>query len=218
MTILNMDFSQFVVSRPLDQVWERSPSDGVSRVHFEREFLESGRTTSIVSFQPGSSFSRHVHTKGEEIWVLEGVFSDEFGDYPAGTYLRSPAGTAHRPFTKKGCKLFVKLDYFADEDVQKVVLRPEDQCFQQGIGGLRVMGLHSFGHESTALVYWPENEKFQLHRHWGGEEIFVIKGRFIDEHGEYPAGTWLRSPHLSEHNPYVEEETLILVKVGHLPE
>ena len=50
----------------------------------------------------------------------------------------------------------------------------------------------------------------------GGEEIVVISGNFIDEHGEYPAGTWLRSPHMSKHFPRVEEETLIYVKVGYL--
>jgi anti-sigma factor ChrR (cupin superfamily) len=59
---------------------------------------------------------------------------------------------------------------------------------------------------------------FQPHTHWGGEEIVVLKGRFIDEYGEYPAGSWLRSPHMSKHFPRVEEETLILVKVGHLPD
>ena len=61
------------------------------------------------------------------------------------------------------------------------------------------------------------NEVFHPHVHWGGEEILVIEGRFIDENGEYPAGSWIRSPHLSEHLPRVEEKTLILVKVGHLP-
>ncbi len=78
------------------------------------------------------------------------------------------------------------------------------------------MPLHSYKGESTALVKWPKGERFQLHRHFGGEEVFVIKGEFIDEYGRYPKGTWIRSPHLSEHNPYVEEETIILVKVGHL--
>jgi len=38
------------------------------------------------------------------------------------------------------------------------------------------------------------------------------------EYGQYPEGSWIRSPHLSEHFPRVEEETLILVKVGHLPQ
>ena len=64
---------------------------------------------------------------------------------------------------------------------------------------------------------WPAGEVFKPHRHFGGEEILVLSGEFIDEHGRYPAGTWLRSPHLSQHTPYVEQETIIYVKTGHLP-
>jgi anti-sigma factor ChrR (cupin superfamily) len=213
---LNMDFTQSVVSRPRDQQWVNSPAEGVSRLHLEREAEESGHTTSIVEFAPGSSFSRHTHTIREEVYVLEGVFSDEFGDYPAGTYFRNPPRSKHSPFSKDGCKLFVKLDQFQTGDDQQVIIRPEDQQWRNGIGNLKVLSLHEFGTESTALVHWPANEHFQPHKHYGGEEILVLSGTFKDEHGDYPAGSWLRSPHLSEHNPYVTEETLILVKIGHL--
>lgn len=96
------------------------------------------------------------------------------------------------------------------------MIRPEDRQWVDGIGGLKVFPLHSFNTESTALVAWPKNEVFQPHTHMGGEEIVVISGKFIDEHGDYPAGTWLRSPHMSKHFPRVGEETLIYVKVGHL--
>lgn len=66
-------------------------------------------------------------------------------------------------------------------------------------------------------MYWPKGEKFHRHVHPGGEKIYVISGEFIDEHGRYPAGTWIRSSHMSMLTPYVEEETLLWVKVGHLP-
>ena len=79
------------------------------------------------------------------------------------------------------------------------------------------MSLHQFETESVALVHWPRGERFHRHVHMGGEEIYVISGEFIDEHGRYPAGTWIRSPHMSVHTPHVEEETLLWVKVGHLP-
>ena len=88
--------------------------------------------------------------------------------------------------------------------------------WQAGIGGLEVISLHDFEEQHTALVKWPANEVFQPHRHFGGEEVLVLSGQFEDEHGQYPANTWLRSPHLSEHHPFVKEETIILVKVGHL--
>jgi len=79
------------------------------------------------------------------------------------------------------------------------------------------MPLHDFEGEHVALVKWPANERFAAHRHFGGEEVLVLSGEFIDEHGRYPQGCWLRSPHLSEHFPYVEQPTIIWVKVGHLP-
>ncbi|MFV9615418.1 MAG: cupin domain-containing protein [Gammaproteobacteria bacterium] len=213
---LNMDFSQSACLRPEDQEWETSPADGVSRVHLERVAEESGHVSSFVKFEPGSYFPQHTHPNGEEIFVLDGVFSDENGDYPAGTYIRNPPGSMHKPFTKEGCKLFVKLEQFQSGDTEHVVIRPEEQQWREGIGGLKVLSLHMHNTESTALVAWPENEVFQPHTHFGGEEIVVISGKFIDEHGEYPAGTWLRSPHMSKHFPRVEEETLIYVKVGFL--
>jgi anti-sigma factor ChrR (cupin superfamily) len=215
--LLNMDFDKPVCVAGNDRVWVTSPADGVSRIHLEREAEESGHTTSFVRFEPGSSFPEHTHPQGEELYVIDGVFSDENGDYPAGSYIRNPPGSKHKPFTREGCELFVKLEQFQTGDKEQVVIRPEDQQWRPGIGNLRVLPLHSFEGENTALVLWPENEVFQPHTHWGGEEIFVIKGRFIDEYGEYPTGSWLRSPHLSKHFPRVEEETLILVKVGHLP-
>ncbi len=214
---LNMDFSKPACLLPGQYEWVASPADGVSRVPLERLSPESGHKTSFVRFEPGSRFPAHKHPLGEEIYVLEGVFSDQYGDYPADTYLRNPPGSHHQPFTKEGCTLFVKLDQFHPDDSEKIVLRPEDQRWRAGIGNLRVSALHNHGTESTALVLWPANEVFHPHVHWGGEEIVVIKGRFMDEFGEYPAGSWIRSPHLSEHFPRVEEESLIMVKVGHLP-
>lgn len=214
---LNMNFIKSVNTTIADDSWIKSPTDGVLRLPLEREYAESGHTTSFVKFDPGSYFPCHEHPKGEEIYVLEGIFSDESGDYPAGTYIRNPPGSIHKPFTKLGCTLFVKLDQFKEGDNERIVIKPEEIKWQQGVGNLKVFSLHQYLNESTALVWWPKNEVFQPHSHFGGEEIVVIKGKFIDEHGEYKEGTWLRSPHMSEHFPYVNEETLILVKVGHLP-
>jgi anti-sigma factor ChrR (cupin superfamily) len=214
--LLNMDLGQPVHHRVEARSWVTSPADGVSRVHLEREAEETGHTTSFVKFEPGSFFPEHSHPRGEELYILSGVFSDERGDYPAGSYIRNPPGSRHTPFTREGCTLFVKLDQFQGDDNKHVVLRPEHQAWQPGIGRLRVLPLHQHGAESTALVFWPENEVFQPHTHWGGEEIVVINGCFIDEHGVYPATSWIRSPHMSKHFPRVEQETLIFVKTGHL--
>jgi len=214
--MLNMDFSKAVVINTNDQPWIASPMPGVERKPLAREDAERGHATSIVRYKPGASFSAHGHPLGEEILVLEGIFSDESGDYPAGTYFRNPEGFRHAPFSKEGCVILVKLHQFQTGDNHRVLIDTNSTEWRAGIGGLKVMPLHEFGAESVALVKWPAGEHFQPHTHFGGEEIYVISGEFIDEHGRYPAGTWIRSPHQSRHDPYVEVETIILVKVGHL--
>ena len=214
---LNMDFSRQVVVKTAEQEWIASPSSTVWRKPLEREAAEHGNTTSIVRFEPGSSFSRHTPPLGEEILVLDGVFSDEHGDYGLGSYIRNPPGSAHSPFSREGCTLFVKLDQFDPEDRAAVRIDTHAAEWLPGQGGLEVMPLHDFRGEHVALVKWPAGERFQPHTHFGGEEIFVLSGEFRDEHGSYPAGTWLRSPHMSKHYPFVVEPTIIWVKVGHLP-
>ncbi|WP_045494698.1 cupin domain-containing protein [Vibrio hyugaensis] len=215
--MLNMDFSQRLVINTAQQDWIASPALGVWRKPLEREAKESGHTTSVVRYEPNSQFSTHPHPFGEEILVLEGVFSDEHGDYPAGTYLRNPPGSQHAPFSKEGCIILVKLNQFAPDDLKTVRINTNEAQWLQGIGGLQVMPLHDFEHEHVALVKWPKNERFQPHRHFGGEEIFVLSGEFNDELGHYPQHTWLRNPHMSEHFPFVDQETIIWVKTGHLP-
>ena len=212
----NMDFTQNLAIETAQLDWEPSPMPGVNRKRLAYEEVERGHATSVVEFEAGAHFKHHDHPLGEEILVLEGTFSDESGDYPAGTYFRNPEGFTHAPFSEKGCQIFVKLHQFQPEDTERVVIDTANNPWLPGQGNLQVMPLHEHGTEHTALVKWPAGEKFVLHQHWGGEEIFVISGIFIDEHGRYPAGTWLRSAHLSKHHPYVEEETLIFVKTGHL--
>jgi anti-sigma factor ChrR (cupin superfamily) len=214
--MLNMNFNEQMVINTHCQPWVKSPHPGVWRKPLAREEAERGHATSLVKFEPGSSFSEHDHPLGEEILVLSGTFSDQTGDYHAGTYFRNPEGFRHAPFSKEGCILFVKLHQFKSGDNEHVIVDTKNTPWSPGMGNLQVMPLHQFEGESTALVKWPIGEKFQPHRHFGGEEIFVISGEFIDEHVRYPQGTWIRSPHLSEHFPYVEQETVILVKVGHL--
>lgn len=212
-----MNFNEPLALDTASKEWIASPAKGVWRKPLEREEKESGHTTSIVKYEAGSAFKSHPHPFGEEIFVLEGVFSDEHGDYPKGTYIRNPPGTAHAPFSKEGCVIFVKLNQFNASDTEQICINTNDTEWQQGQGGLKVMPLHSFETQHTALVKWPKGEVFKPHTHFGGEEILVLSGEFIDENGRYPTGTWLRSPHMSQHHPFVEHETVILVKVGHLP-
>ncbi|WP_114765475.1 cupin domain-containing protein [Vibrio rhodolitus] len=218
-TLINADFEQRVVIRPSDYQWVDSPMAGVERMMLDRVGDEVARATSLVRYAPNSRFSAHTHGGGEEFYVLEGTFSDEHGDYPAGSYVRNPIGTAHTPrIGADGATIFVKLQQFSQQDDQSVIVNTNQQPWRQGlVDGLEVMPLHEFESEQVALVKWAPNTQFNAHQHWGGEEIFVLEGVFCDELGEYPAGTWIRSPHLSQHKPFTQEQgALILVKTGHL--
>jgi anti-sigma factor ChrR (cupin superfamily) len=216
---LNADFSARVVIRPEDYRWVDSPAAGVERMMLDRVGGEVARATSLVRFAPNSTFSQHVHSGGEEFVVLEGEFGDEHQSYPVGTYVRNPIGTAHSPKVGvQGCVIFVKLQQFDNHDQSQVVIDTHNANWSPGlVPGLEVLGLHEFAGEHVALVKWEPDTEFKPHTHRGGEEIFVISGVFYDEHGEYPAGSWIRSPNQSKHTPYTRDEgALIYVKVGHL--
>ena len=216
---LHADFSQRALIRPADSPWVASPMPGVERRMLDRIGEEVARATSIVRYAAGSRFSAHHHPGGEEFLVLDGVFSDERGDYPAGTYVRNPIGSHHAPFSREGCTIFVKLMQFDAADDQPVVIDSTQAQWRPGLlPGLQVLPLHQHGTEHVALVRWAPGTYFTAHRHWGGEEILVLEGTFQDEFGDYPAGSWLRSPHLSQHTPFSEAGCLIWVKTGHLPD
>ena len=217
-THLNDDLDQRVVSHVARAIWLPSPELGVERRMLDRSGGEIGRSTSIVRFAAGAKFSQHAHGGGEEILVLEGIFSDEYGSYPAGSYLRNPPGSLHAPFSQDGCVLFVKLWQFAYRDHATVRIDTRTAQWLPGlVPGLSVLPLHEHEGISTALVRWAPQTQFSQHVHPGGEEILVLDGLLLDEDGEYSPGTWLRNPRWSRHTPFAGPEgALIYVKVGHL--
>ena len=214
---IHADLNQRAVVFSENLPWVDSPMPGVQRRMLERDGEEVARATSIVRYAPGSYFSAHTHGGGEEYLVLEGVFSDEHGDFGPGTYVRNPVGSSHTPYSKDGATILVKLWQMDPQDQHQVTLDTHQASWAPGlVAGLKVQSLHAFGPEQVALVKWAPGTQFQPHRHWGGEEIFVIEGTFADEHGIYPKGTWLRNPPDSIHTPFSDEGCLIYVKTGHL--
>ena len=214
---VNADLAQRCVVDSHALPWQPSPSPLVHRRLLERDGGEVARATSIVRYAAGATFTAHQHALGEEILVLEGTLSDEFGHYGPGTYVKNPPGSSHAPFSDSGCTLWVKLRHLAPDDSERVVVPTLESAWFPGmVEGLQVMPLSEFGSTHTALVRWAPHTYFNPHRHYGGEEIFVVEGVFSDEHGSYPQGSWIRSPHLSQHKPFSVEGCLILVKTGHL--
>lgn len=218
-TRINANFDQRVVITPDQYQWVASPMQGVERMMLDRIGDEVARATSLVRYAPFSEFSPHTHTGGEEFLVLDGVFADEHGEYGKGYYCRNPIGTSHTPIIgKDGATIFVKLQQFQHADTTQSVIDTQSQVWLPGlVKGLEVMPLHECEGEHVALVKWAPNTQFNPHQHWGGEEIFVLEGTFYDEHGRYPKGSWVRSPHLSQHTPFTKNDgALIYVKTGHL--
>ena len=216
---IHSNFGERIVLHTEELVWQASPAAGVMRKFLDRVGDEVARASSIVRYEPGTSFAQHAHDGGEEILVLDGCFSDEQGDYSAGMYLRNPPGSRHAPFSKDGCTLFVKLRQFERSDYQELRINTKASDWYPGlVPGLSVMPLHEHQGISTALVRWAPNTVFNPHVHPGGEEIYVLDGIFHDEFGVYPKGSWIRSPRYSKHAPFTGPEgALIYVKVGHLP-
>lgn len=214
---VNNDLSQRVVVNTQTMDWQPSPSQTVWRKPLYREGGEFGPVTSIVRYDAGGKFRTHQHPQGEEILVLDGEFCDEHGRYPKGSYLLNPDGSQHSPYSDSGCTIFVRLRQYEGNDRPQVRINAQKNPWLQGmVEGLTVLPLYSQADhpESMALVKWQPETYFSRHTHPGGEEILVLEGTFEDEHGEYPAGTWIRAPHMSTHTPFSRQGCLIYVRVG----
>ena len=156
--------------------WVASPSAGVDRRMLFRIGGEVARATSVVRYAPGSVFPRHTHGGGEEVLVLEGVFQDEHGDYPAGTYFRNPPGTSHVPASKDGCTIFVRLWQFRDGDRMLIARRPgQGKQVEPRPGAIRATVLFDDGHEAVRLEEWQPGETTKV-ANTRGLEFFVLSG------------------------------------------
>jgi anti-sigma factor ChrR (cupin superfamily) len=214
---LHADLTQRAVVFAEDQPWRDSPLPGVQRRMLERDGEEVARATTIVRFAPDSHFSAHTHGGGEEFLVLDGVFSDEDGDFGPGSYVRNPPGSRHTPRSQPGCTIFVKLCQMDPDDRAKVRIDTTRAAWQPGpVEGVSTMPLYQRAAERVALVRLAPGTRLGRHGHPGGEEIFVLEGTLADEAGRYPKGSWLRNPAGSEHAPYSDDGCLLYIKTGHL--
>ncbi len=173
--------------------------------------------TELVKLESAGSWADAAPGTDIQVLVTEGTLDWDSRALQRGSYLRMTWAQGDALGSVQGCRLLIKSSPGKPAASPTVVVDPADAPWSPGHGNLRVLPLDSRGHESTALVHWPAGEHFLFHRHFGGEEIFVLSGTFQDEHGSYPAGSWIQSPHGSVHDPFVDQETLIWVKTGHLP-
>ncbi|MEM1263124.1 MAG: cupin domain-containing protein [Pseudomonadota bacterium] len=198
--------------------WASSPSGTVfrKRVHLVGP-PEAGQVTSLVRYAPEASFPAHDHPEGEEILVLDGVFSDEHGDWPAGTYLLNPEGFRHAPFSAAGCLLFVKLRQFPGQDREHHVTQTQNQRWQRtDTDGVEQMNLYTQSGftDTMQLKRWAPDSELPVLRYDNGVEYFVVAGSFADEHGDYNLHSWLRLPPGSSHRPRTVTGCTVYVKTA----
>ena len=194
--LVNADFSRRVVIATDEMPWVPSPQAGVERRLLDRIGGEVARATSLVRYEPASAFPAHDHALGEEFFVLSGVFSDEHGDYPTGTYVRNPPRSRHTPRTAPGCTILVKLRQMPPSEQNRVVIDTTSAEWQQADAGLKTLTLYLAPDAQERVTL----ERLEAGAHLGeadcagGEEIFILSGDLADEHGVYRAGTWIRNP------------------------
>ncbi|WP_417692484.1 cupin domain-containing protein [Roseibium sp.] len=197
--------------------WIASPSGGVERRMLERDGEEVARATTIVRFAPGSDFPAHAHEMGEEFLVLDGVFSDETGDFPKGMYVRNPPGSMHIPSTTQGATILVKLRQISLDDDHVVRIDTTDtRAWQETRPDEATLPLFTAANETVEMVEWAEGMSIGPLRMSGGVEYFVLSGSFADEDGIYTPGCWLRLPPGSTQKLTSKTGARVWRKSGHL--
>ncbi len=215
---LNADFSRRAVVHAARLPWVPSPMPGVERRMLDRIGNEVARATSIVRYAPASHFSPHVHGGGEEFFVLEGVFQDEHGDYPAGSYVRNPPQSSHTPGSDLGCVIFVKLWQFEPDDRTSVRIDTNTARFEAAHGRSCVERLTLFrdSREDVRLERWAPSSHVVLSSR-GGIEVLVLEGEFVEGQESFTSQSWLRLPPASALDAQVASSGCkVWIKTGHL--
>lgn len=215
---LNADFDQRAAVHAAKLPWQTSPMAGVDRRMLDRLGGEVARATTIVRYAPGSHFSPHVHTGGEEFIVLEGVFQDEHGDFPVGSYVRNPPQSSHTPGSEPGCTIFVKLWQFDLNDRNQVRLDTGKMSFDQDPtrDGVSIMPLFKDDNEDVCLEQWEAGAEIYLNSD-RGMEILVLEGSFVEAEEDFQPQSWLRLPKNAKSMATVSPEgAKVWIKRNHL--
>lgn len=183
--LINDDLSRPALVHAGQMEWTSSPAPGVDRRMLYRQGVEQARATSIVRYAPASRFAAHAHPGGEEFLVLEGTFQDQWGDYPAGTYVRNPPGTAHAPASVQGCTIFVRLWQFAQGDTMRVVDR--------GNAPASVRKIFEGDGELVTIENWRAQACLDLPNPQG-MELLVLSGGFATGEASLSRWSWMRLP------------------------
>ncbi|MEP2947578.1 MAG: cupin domain-containing protein [Lentilitoribacter sp.] len=209
---LNANFDERVLVHSDEVEWKASPMPGVDRRMLDRIGDEVARATTIVRYAPNSKFSAHTHTGGEEFIVIEGVFQDEHGDFPVGTYVRNPPTSSHTPGSDEGCTIFVKLWQFDPEDRTQITIDMNEKAKTEDKSTL-----FEDAREHVSFQTWKPDESITMDLPEGGE-FLVLEGGFSEGDDILRKHSWLRMPQGSKLNAIASDKgAKVWVKTGHLP-
>lgn len=150
-----------------------------------------------------------------DFYILQGDLIENLClTHTTGTFLSRGINTSLSA-GPQGAKLFRYLDRSDICNDHTTVTPDQLNWYKGGAFGMQVAPLSDKTHE-LMLVSWIRGTQMPFHRHSRGEEIFVLTGELQDQRGRYPAGTWQRLHPTAGHAPFVETETLILLRNGHL--
>lgn len=215
---VNADFTKRALVHAARLDWVPSPIAGVDRRMLDRIGGEVARATTIVRYAPESKFSAHVHTGGEEFYVLDGVFQDEHGDFPAGSYIRNPPQSSHMPGSAPGCTIFVKLWQFDPADRTHVRIDTGKMPYlpAPNRNNVAIKPLFADGREDVRLERWGAGAEISLSLPGGGE-FLVLAGSFEEGGETLVPQSWLRLPAGATLSAEAGAEGCELwVKTGHL--
>ena len=216
----NADFTKRAAMHGAQIDWVASPMPGVDRRMLDRIGDEVARATTIVRYAPNSQFSPHVHTGGEEFIVLEGVFQDEHGDFPAGSYIRNPPESSHTPGSAPGCTIFVKLWQFdmADRTQVRVDTTEMPYTTDDARAGVEMMPLFADAREDVRLERWAAGADVSLDAP-DGMEVLVLDGGFREADEAFAPQSWLRLPKGARSSAVAGPGgARVWIKRGNLPE
>ena len=191
---INTDFEKPVVLATQDLPWVPSPLPGVERRLLDRVGDEVARATSLVRYAPDSYFDPHTHGGGEEFLVVSGTFSDEHGDYEAGTYVRNPVGSSHKPYSKDGCVIFVKLWQMVPEDQEFVRIKTDTANWQDAPGGVSSLPLTERPEETVCMIDLAPGATYAIGPEAGGAEVLTLSGSLTLDGAPMPEAAWARLP------------------------
>jgi hypothetical protein len=183
----------------------------------EQRITPANSRITLRSLKAGETLT-HDGAKLLEILVVRGLLSLNGEALGPASYVRLAPGVPVTFTATEASMVYLNERAPTEPETDSYALGGDSLDWRQGmVPGLKVTSLHQGLTKHTALVRWAPETRFNPHTHVGGEEILVLEGVFRDEHGSYPAGTWIRSPHMSNHRPFTGAEGVtILVKVGHL--